>query len=305
MFFLFDEIGLIIVIIGCFFGGFLPLLILIMICPEARQHIKCRVTGGIIVEKFYDTGQCEYVVAKPTGGEGQYMAGKNAFGQREIYIKPRMPTPFMTKPFLLSGMRRLKYFAYAGKVPIVNHETLMAMSVVEAPTKPLKLPENFVNWAEEKYPDMLKKFKAEANNGGSDLREKILPPEIVAWASENELAINEPELGMVEQPVLSAPDANGLVHVTGTRKVEQQIGSKEVYYPLLNLDPRKLKQYNSDNYDESQIDNLIEAARIEGYHEGHEGKKFNIGMMGKIAIAFIVIAIIGGVVILALQGAGA
>lgn len=300
MYFLFDEIGLLIVIIGCFFGGFLPLMILIMICPEAREHIKCRVNGGIIVELFYDTGQCEYVVAKPKGGEGQYIAGKNVFGQRRIFVKPRMQARFMDKPFLLSGMRRLKYFCYAGKTPIVNHETLLAMNVAEAPNASLQLPGEVRRWAKQKFPKMLEAFDEAMNNGGLDSKTKDLSPEIEDWAKNNGLHIEEPEYAEVEEQIYKME--NGVAKPSGTQKVTQQVGAKEVYYQLSSLDPRKIKQYFSDHYDESQIDNLLEAARIEGLQEGREGKKFAIGGLAKIGILFIVIAIIGGVIILGLQG---
>jgi hypothetical protein len=301
MYFLFDEVGLLIVAIGCFFGGFLPLFILLMLTPEARQHIKCRIMGGIIVEKFWDSGQCEYVVATSKGGEGQYIAGKNAFGQRQIFVKPRMDTPFMTKPFLLSGMRRLKYFCYAGKTPIVNHETLMAIETADAGSKPIELPDEFENWASEKYPDVLKAFHEQANNGGEELSRKELPPEVLKWAKQNDITLQESTFEEVENKTYSQPDEKGNVTVT-TSKGLQRTGVKDVFYNLLSLDPRKLKSYFSDHYDESQIDNLLEAARIEGMQEGREGKRFRIGTLGKIAIVFIVIAIVGAIVVIGLQG---
>lgn len=301
MYFLFDEVGLLIVAIGCFFGGFLPLLILLLLTPEARQHIKCRIIGGIIVEKFWDSGQCEYVVAKSKGGEGQYIAGKNAFGQREIYVKPRMDAPFMTKPFLLSGMRRLKYFSYAGKTPLVNHETLMAIETADARSKPIDLPEEFEDWASEKYPDVLKAFREQVDNGGEELGRKDLPPEVLAWAKQNDITLQEPTYEEIETQTYSQPDKDGKVTVTSSKELKR-IGVKDVFYNLLALDPRKLKNYFSDHYDESQIDNLLEAARIEGLQEGREGKKFHIGTLGKIAIAFIVIAIVGAIVVIGLQG---
>jgi len=302
MYFLFDEIGLIIVLIGSFFGGFLPLMILLMLTPEARAHIKCRVTGGIIVEKFYDTGQCEYVVAKSKGGEGQYIAGKNAFGQREIYVKPRMSAPLITKPFLLSGMRRLKFFAYAGKTPIVNHETLMAIETVESPEVPFSFPNEFVNWINKKYPAVLPDFYAKANDGGSELRQKDLPPEVREWASLNFIPIQENVYGKVDVPAFSEPDANGLSHFTGTKTVTQVVDHKDVFYNLLSLDARKLKNYFSGHNDQSQIDNLMEEQRLVGYSEGREGKKFVLSPLAKIAIAFIVIAVVGVLVVLGLQG---
>ena len=300
MWFLFDEIGLIIVIVGCFFGGFLPLLILIMICPEAREHIKCRVSGGVIVEKFYDTGQVEYVVAKERAGEGQYVAGKNAFGQREIYLKTRIGDRFMTKPFLLKGMRRLKFFAYAGKTPIVNHETMLAIEAVEAPTVQAKLSDPVRKWFKSKHPSVLTEFDELANNGGLQLREKALPPDVQDWVENNGLHITEPIYEDVEQPKIELE--NGVAKVVGTEKVNQQTGLQDVYYPLTDIDPRKLKTYFSDHYDESQIDNLLESARIEGLQEGREGKRFQLSGLAKIALAFIVIAVIGGIVVIGLQG---
>jgi hypothetical protein len=302
MYVLFDEVGLLIILVGSFFGGFLPLLILLMITPEAREHIKCRIMGGIMILKFWDTGQCEYTVAQEKGGEGQYIAGKNKFGQREIFIKPRMATPFMVKPFLLKGMRRLIYFCYAGKTPIVNPETLMAIETVEAPDQPIILPTEFRSWANKNHPKILQAFDDEANNGGSDLRVKDLPPEVAEWAKQNSISVQEPVYGDVLVPKFSQPDKNGLTHYVGNEKVRQVVGNKDVFHNLSSLDARKLKHYFSDHYDESQIDNLLEAARIEGLQEGREGKRFQIGMLGKIAIAFIVIAVIGVIVIIGLQG---
>jgi hypothetical protein len=302
MYFLFDEVGLLIVLVGSFFGGFLPLLILLMITPEAREHIKCRIMGGIMVLKFWDTGQCEYTVAQEKGGEGQYIAGKNKFGQREIYVKPRVPAPFMVKPFLLKGMRRLIYFCYAGKTPIVNPETLMAIETVEAPTRPITLHPQFRKWANEKYPAMLQDFDKEANNGGSNLRQKDLSPDVIEWAEQNGIYIQEDVFGAALIPKFSEPDKSGISHYVGNEKVRKVIGQKDVFHNLLSLDARKLKDYNSDHYDESQIDNMLEEARLEGYTEGHEGKRLQIGTLGKIAIAFIVIAVIGVVVVIGLQG---
>src|SRR3972149_6790849 len=132
MYFLFDELGLIVVIIGCFFGGFMPFFILLLLTPEAREHIKTRIMGGIIVDRFYDTGQEDYLHAVPKSGEGQYIAGKNSLGMRQIFVKPRMEAPFAAKAFFLNGIRRPKYFCYAGKTPMVNAETLMAIEVAEA-----------------------------------------------------------------------------------------------------------------------------------------------------------------------------
>jgi hypothetical protein len=293
MFYLFDDTSLLIVIFGMFMAGFLPMLILLMLCPEARQHLKCRITGGLMVLACDDLGAAEYLVAKPKGNEGQYMAGKDRYGQRQVLVKPRMGSGIVSKFFMLTGMRRPIAIWYKGKVTLASPETLAAIEVAEAPMKSLPLPDEFKRWAKDKYPTMLQEFN-DASPKKVELQQKILPPEIEAWAKENSITLLETTYEEKPQEVRGPPtDAEPLGRLIGTRKVKFPTGHKEVVHTLFTLDPRKLKHYYSVSYDESQVDNMLERAWIEGYSEGREGKRlhFSKGMM--IGIALIAIAVIG------------
>lgn len=305
MWFLFDEIGLLIVIVGCFFGGFMPMFILLLLTPEARTHIKARIMGGIIIDRIFDTGQEDYLHAKPMSNEGQYIAGKNQWGMRQIFIKPHMldasEPRFSVKPFFLEGIRRPKYFCYAGKVPMVNAETLMAIEVAEAQLRPVVLPSEFRSWVAEKNADLLSTFDKEAETNTA-LQKKALPPHIEAWAKENGMTFSEPVYEEVEEKTWSDPDEKGHVHVVSTQKIKKITGYKNVYYSLYSIDPRKLGKYYSRHYDESQVDDLIEKGRLEGLTEGREGKKFHFGKLGWLMVALIIISV-GGIVLLKVFGA--
>jgi len=147
MYWLFDDYTLIFVLAGTFLGGFLPLFIMLMKCPEARQFLKCWLTGGVIISSADDSGQIEFKVAKSLGA-GQYRAGKDQYGKREIYITPRINNPFITKRFMLKGIRRPLFDNYAGKTAIVNKEVLAAIEVAE---EPAEVPEQVKQWALEHH----------------------------------------------------------------------------------------------------------------------------------------------------------
>src|SRR4030042_6089073 len=115
VYFVFDLANLAIVIVGCFLGGFLPLMIMIAKCPEAKEFIKCMVSGGIMIDKINAAGQREYVNAKPLGTEGQYIAGRNEFGQREIFVRPQSVDNVFGKANMLDGIRRSLFSAFMGK----------------------------------------------------------------------------------------------------------------------------------------------------------------------------------------------
>ena len=149
-FFMFDPIGLIIVIAGCFMGGFLPLLVLIGRCPEAKTFIKCQLGGGVIISETNAAGQREFVIAKPLGTEGQYISGKNEFGQRKIFIRPQTSSGQFNKSFILSGIRRPIFDAFTGKTILVPATILAAIEVAEKDADgKKKLPLDVQRWADD------------------------------------------------------------------------------------------------------------------------------------------------------------
>ena len=149
-FFMFDPIGLIIVVVGSFMGGFLPLLILICRCPEAKTFIKCQYGGGVIISETNMAGQREFIIAKPLGTEGQYISGKNKFGQRKIFIRPQTNSGQFNKSFILSGIRRPIFDAFTGKTILVPATVLAAIEVAEKDQDgKKKLPLDVKRWAED------------------------------------------------------------------------------------------------------------------------------------------------------------
>lgn len=147
-YFMFDPIGLVIVIAGCFMGGFLPLLVLIARCPEAKIFIKCQIGGGVVISRTNAAGQRDFVIAHPLGTEGQYIAGKNVFGQREIYIRPQTNNGQFNKSFILSGIRRPIFDAFSGRTVMVPPSILAAIEFAEADADgKKKFPQDVQRWA--------------------------------------------------------------------------------------------------------------------------------------------------------------
>jgi hypothetical protein len=152
MFYLFDDGTLMFVLGGTFLAGFLPLFIMFIRCPEARAFIKAQMTGGIMIADSDDSATVVYRTAKPLGS-GQYMSGPNKYRQRTIYAIPRINNPFISKRFMLAGIRRPIFFHYGGKTVAVNDETLAAIEVTELKKegKEKEIPENVKKWAEEQH----------------------------------------------------------------------------------------------------------------------------------------------------------
>lgn len=146
VYFAFDPMGLAIIITACFIGGLFPLLFLIARCPEAKTFIKCQLSGGIIISKTNAAGQREYVIAQPFGTEGQYIVGRNEYGQREIYVRPHTANGQFNKSFILSGIRRPIFDAFSGKTIMVPPNVLAAIQVAESDKT--DLPSDIRRWAE-------------------------------------------------------------------------------------------------------------------------------------------------------------
>lgn len=170
MYIIFDIISVAIIMVGCFLGGFLPIIILVVRCPEALTFLKCQLSGGIIISKSNAAGQREFVVAYPLGAEGQYIAGKNKFGQREIYIRPQTNNGQFNKSFILSGIRRPIFDAFSGKTIMVPPSVLAAIEV------------------------------AECDEAGK----KKLPPDVQRWADDNKVTITE-----IEETIQTIKDNEG------------------------------------------------------------------------------------------------
>ncbi len=157
MFYVFDDSQILFVIASAFLLGFLPLLILMWRTPEARKFITCMIKGGSIIASADDSGQVEIEIATPYG-EGQFRAGKNVYGQRKIYTKPRINNPFINKPSILKGLRRPIFFNYAGKTTITNLETIAACEVAEATANEKAqevIPAGVQQWANEHHISLL------------------------------------------------------------------------------------------------------------------------------------------------------
>lgn len=131
-------------------GGFLPLLILIGRCPEAKTFIKCQLGGGVIISETNAAGQREFIIARPLGTEGQYISGKNKFGQRKIFIRPQTSSDQFNKSFILSGIRRPIFDAFTGKTILVPATILAAIEVAEKDADgKKKLPLDVQRWAND------------------------------------------------------------------------------------------------------------------------------------------------------------
>lgn len=144
-YFLFDDAGLITIVVGCFLGGFLPPLIMILRCPEARAFIKAQVSGGVVICSSDDAGT-SFEIARPFGSHGQYISGKNQFGQRKIYVHPKLETSAFTRSFILKGIRRPIFF-HGGRTVIVNPNVLKAIAVADG--KKEDLPDEVKAWAQK------------------------------------------------------------------------------------------------------------------------------------------------------------
>lgn len=159
MFYVFDDSQILFVVASAFLLGFLPLMIMIWRTPEARKLITCMLLGGSVIASADDSGQVEFEVAKPYG-EGQFRAGKNVYGQRKIYTKPRINNPFINRPSILKGLRRPIFFNYAGKTTITNMDTIAACEVAEATDNKAaqsNIPESVKQWAEENNINLLER----------------------------------------------------------------------------------------------------------------------------------------------------
>lgn len=160
MFYVFDDAQILFVVASAFLLGFLPLMIMIWRTPEARKLITCMLLGGSVIASADDSGQVEFEVAKPYG-EGQFRAGKNVYGQRKIYTKPRINNPFINRPSILKGLRRPIFFNYAGKTTITNLDTIAACEVAEATDNPAaqgNIPESVKQWAKENHISLLERL---------------------------------------------------------------------------------------------------------------------------------------------------
>jgi hypothetical protein len=151
VYYVFDDSQILFVIASAFLLGFLPLMIMIWRTPEARKFITCMIKGGVVIASADDSGQVEIEIATPYGG-GQFRAGKNVYGQRKIFTKPRIDNPFVNKPSMLKGLRRPIFFNYTGKTTITNMDTVAACEVAEATGNPIaqdNIPEGVKQWAKE------------------------------------------------------------------------------------------------------------------------------------------------------------
>jgi hypothetical protein len=160
MYYLFDDSQIIFVIASAFLLGFVPWLVMIWRTPEARKFIACMIKGGVVVASADDSGQVEIEIATPYGG-GQFRAGKNVYGQRKIYTKPRINNPFVNRPSILKGLRRPIFFNYAGKTTITNMDTIAACEVAEATDNPAaqgNIPESVKQWAKENHISLLERL---------------------------------------------------------------------------------------------------------------------------------------------------
>lgn len=149
-YFMFDPIGLSIVIFGCFMGGFLPLLVVIGRCPEAKTFIKCQLGGGVILSRTSASGERSFSVIWPLSKEGQYISGPNAFGQREVYIRPQTTSGQFNKSFFLTGIRRPIFDAFSGKTVLVPPTILAAIKIAETEDADKgNIPADVKRWAED------------------------------------------------------------------------------------------------------------------------------------------------------------
>ena len=168
-YFLFDEIGLITILVGGFLGGFLPLLIMVLRCPEARAFIKAQTSGGVVICTSDDAGT-SFEIAKPFGSHGQYISGKNQFGQRKIYVHPKMEASAFTKSFILKGIRRPIFF-HGGRTVIVNPNVLKAISVADANKD--DLPPEVKAWAEQQKINLNTKKVSELDEDDPEWIQKL------------------------------------------------------------------------------------------------------------------------------------
>lgn len=267
MLFAFDEIGLLVVIAGCFMGGFLPLMVIVGMTPEAKTFIKSKLSGGIIISKTSDAGYREFICAHPYGTEGQFIAGTNKFGQREIYVKPNTTDPLFSKTFVLKGIRRPIFDAYEGKTVMVPASVLAAISAVES-------------------------------------GEKALPEHIKKWASENNISVKvtEERTQTLTAPVdPTNPDGQQMT------VQNKSIISKFVKTSLFLTNPLGLKGYFANWWDQTQYDVMLQKEHQLGYLEGFGLRKEGAGAGGNkkfLIIGVIICLALAGVGIVLLGSGG-
>ncbi len=274
MYYLFTDSTLLTVIFGCFMAGFLPILIMVARCPEARTFIKAQMGGGIVVRNVQDEGVIEYIIAKPFGAEGQYISGKNQFGMRRIFVKPRIESGLLNRPFILKGIRRPEFDHYSGKTVVVPPSVSAAIAVAEAKKSAL--------------PDLVKK-----------------------WAKENQISLKEEGTGWTEQEHdVSVPEDEA--NPDGPKKTIKQkikVAKRYIHYTtttLFNTDPTMLKQYFSEFFDMGQFDVLLERENQEGYGRGlgmrKAGGKGGVNKWFLIGIVIFVMIAVVGIVLLGMGG---
>lgn len=267
MFFMFDEMGLLIVIIGCFMGGFLPLLIIVGMTPEAKVFIKSKLGGGIVISKTSDAGYREFVCAHPYGTEGQFIAGPNKFGQREIYVRPDSTDPLFSRSFVLKGIRRPIFDAYEGKTVLVPPSVLAAIALVES-------------------------------------GKQAIPEHIKKWANDNEISIKEIETksNTLTAPVdPNNPEGQKMTIESKTSKTNY------VKKKLFLFNPIALRDYFKVWYDQSQYDVLLQEEHQLGFLEGFGLRREGAGAGGNkkwLIIGIVICLALAGVGIVLLGSGG-
>lgn len=257
VYFMFDLVNLAIVIVGCFMGGFLPLMILIAKCPEAKEFIKCMVSGGVMIDKINAAGQREYVCAKPYGNEGQYIAGRNEFGQRQIFVRPQTADSSFGKANMLVGIRRPIFSAFTGKTVMVPASVLAAIAAAELSTED---------------------------------KEK-LPSNVKRWMDENKVTLEEIQENISTVKVEPTAD-----NPSGSVQVKTK-NPKNSILKILDLDATKIATYFRGWYNQSQFDVLLQKSEQNGYLRGVGVRNAGGGGKNKWLfvgiIIFIVITIVG------------
>ena len=263
--FVFDPFSLIEILLGCVAAGFLPLFIIIMLTPEAKTFIKSKMTGGIIISKSNDAGYREFICAQPYGSEGQFLGGKNAFGQREVYVRPQSSSPLFSKSFVLKGIRRPILDAYEGKTVVVPASVLAAIQVAES--------------AKSELPEHIKK-----------------------WANDNQITVKETE---TQTQTIVAPENPSQPDGAKMSVTNSKTTSKFVTLTLFLINPLNLQNYFKNWYNQSQFDVLLQKADMNGYIRGLGLKKEGgTGSKKWFIVGIVIMLAITGVGILLLAGGG-
>jgi hypothetical protein len=265
MWFVFDPMSLIFVIAGCFMAGFLPLLVIVGMTPEAKTFIKSKMTGGVIISKSNDAGYREFICVQPYGSEGQFIGGRNAFGQREIYVRPQSSSPLFSKSFVLKGIRRPILDAYEGKTIVVPASVLAAIQVAES-------------------------NKAE------------LPAHIKKWAEENQITIKET---VTDTKTVTAPTDPTQPEGSQMTVTNSKTKTNFVTRTLFLINPLNLNSYFQAWYNQSQFDVLLQKADMNGYMRGLGLKKEGGGGSKKwFIVGIVVLLAMAGVGIVLLASGG-